>query len=117
MQREMLKMKHPEPLWMFNREQTKIYENKTATDSWYVRCNCRFFELFEKYGGFKNGQLKLKRPKQLQEVLDIVRQLLSTGSFSCDPDLQDKKAKLQQMKLVLEMWVVDWVSADHRWRW
>ncbi|XP_070205437.1 inositol hexakisphosphate and diphosphoinositol-pentakisphosphate kinase 2-like isoform X3 [Littorina saxatilis] len=63
-----------------------------------------FFELFEKYGGFKNGQLKLKRPKQLQEVLDIVRQLLNTGSFSQDPDLQDKKAKLQQMKLVLEMY-------------
>ena len=80
-----------------------VVNMKTTTDSWYVRCNCRFFELFEKYGGFKNGQLKLKRPKQLQEVLDIVRQLLSTGSFSCDPDLQDKKAKLQQMKLVLEM--------------
>lgn len=26
----------------------------------------RFFELFEKYGGFKSGKLKLKKPKQLQ---------------------------------------------------
>jgi inositol hexakisphosphate/diphosphoinositol-pentakisphosphate kinase len=65
--------------------------------------SCRFFELFDKYGGFKTGHLKLKRPKQLQEVLDIVRQLLTANNFSADPDLQDKKAKLQQMKLVLEM--------------
>lgn len=26
----------------------------------------RFFELFEKYGGYKSGKLKLKKPKQLQ---------------------------------------------------
>lgn len=30
----------------------------------------RFFELFEKYGGYKSGKLKLKKPKQLQ-VCDI----------------------------------------------
>lgn len=66
--------------------------------------NKLFFELFEKYGGFKSGNLKLKRPKQLQEVLDIVRQLLADGTVTTDPDLQDKKAKLQQMKLVLEMY-------------
>nr|KAG5688613.1 hypothetical protein BaRGS_033429 [Batillaria attramentaria] len=66
--------------------------------------NKMFFELFEKYGGFRTGHLKLKRPKQLQEVLDIVRQLLASSSISSDPDLQDKKAKLQQMKLVLEMY-------------
>lgn len=35
----------------------------------------RFFELFEKYGGYKSGKLKLKKPKQLQ-----VRE--SDGSFS-----------------------------------
>ena len=73
-------------------------ENQT----WLILVH-RFFELFEKYGGFKNGHLKLKQPKQLQEVLDIVRQLLTTPSVCSDPDLQDKKAKLQQMKLVLEM--------------
>ncbi|XP_076452977.1 inositol hexakisphosphate and diphosphoinositol-pentakisphosphate kinase 2-like isoform X5 [Babylonia areolata] len=66
--------------------------------------NKMFFELFEKYGGFKSGHLKLKRPKQLQEVLDIVRQLLNTDSVCTDPDLQDKMTKLQQMKLVLEMY-------------
>lgn len=26
----------------------------------------RFFDLFEKYGGYKSGKLKLKKPKQLQ---------------------------------------------------
>lgn len=26
----------------------------------------RFFDLFEKYGGYKTGKLKLKKPKQLQ---------------------------------------------------
>lgn len=26
----------------------------------------RFFELFEKFGGYKTGKLKLKKPKQLQ---------------------------------------------------
>uniref|UniRef100_A0A8B9HY59 Inositol hexakisphosphate and diphosphoinositol-pentakisphosphate kinase 1 n=1 Tax=Astyanax mexicanus TaxID=7994 RepID=A0A8B9HY59_ASTMX len=39
--------------------------------------NLMFFELFEKYGGYKTGKLKLKKPKQLQEVLDITRQLLA----------------------------------------
>lgn len=33
----------------------------------------KFFEIFEKYNGYKNGHVKLKRPKQLQEILDIAR--------------------------------------------
>lgn len=32
------------------------------SDSIYLR----FFELFEKYGGYKSGKIKLKKPKQLQ---------------------------------------------------
>lgn len=36
----------------------------------------RFLELFERYGGHKTGQLKLKKPQQLQEVLDITRSVL-----------------------------------------
>lgn len=31
----------------------------------------RFFELFEKYGGYKTGKLKLKKPKQLQVTSHI----------------------------------------------
>nr|XP_009941095.1 PREDICTED: inositol hexakisphosphate and diphosphoinositol-pentakisphosphate kinase 1 [Opisthocomus hoazin] len=44
----------------------------------------RFFELFEKYDGYKTGKLKLKKPEQLQEVLDIARQLVvSLGTIAC----------------------------------
>ncbi|XP_041367953.1 inositol hexakisphosphate and diphosphoinositol-pentakisphosphate kinase 2-like isoform X3 [Gigantopelta aegis] len=64
----------------------------------------KFFELFEKYGGFKSAHLKLKKPKQLQEVLDIVRYLLSENKEFVDPEVEEKKAKLQQLKLVLEMY-------------
>ncbi len=37
---------------------------------------CRFFQLFKRYDGYKTGELKLKRPRQLQEVLDLSRHLL-----------------------------------------
>ena len=67
-----------------------------------MKC-CRFFDLFEKYGGFKSGQLKLKRPKQLQEILDIARFLLSEIKSNSDPDIVEKKSKLEQLKAVLEM--------------
>lgn len=63
----------------------------------------RFFELFEKYDGYRKGHLKLKKPKQLQEVLDIARFLLTENEKSSDPEVCEKKAKLQQLKLVLEM--------------
>ncbi|XP_035824670.1 inositol hexakisphosphate and diphosphoinositol-pentakisphosphate kinase 2 [Aplysia californica] len=66
--------------------------------------NKKFFELFEKYGGFKTGHLKLKKPKQLQEVLDIVRHLLAEGQGNADPEVEEKRAKLNQLKLVLEMY-------------
>uniref|UniRef100_K1QI48 Inositol hexakisphosphate and diphosphoinositol-pentakisphosphate kinase n=1 Tax=Magallana gigas TaxID=29159 RepID=K1QI48_MAGGI len=64
----------------------------------------KFFELFEKYEGYRKGHLKLKKPKQLQEVLDIARFLLSENEKSSDPEVCEKKAKLQQLKLVLEMY-------------
>ncbi|XP_078322420.1 inositol hexakisphosphate and diphosphoinositol-pentakisphosphate kinase 2-like isoform X4 [Crassostrea virginica] len=64
----------------------------------------KFFELFEKYDGYRKGHLKLKKPKQLQEVLDIARFLLTENEKSSDPEVCEKKAKLQQLKLVLEMY-------------
>ncbi|KAK3094438.1 hypothetical protein FSP39_001778, partial [Pinctada imbricata] len=64
----------------------------------------KFFELFEKYDGYKSGHLKLKKPKQLQEVLDIARFLLSEQYTTQDAEVAEKKAKLQQLKLVLEMY-------------
>ncbi|XP_078804569.1 inositol hexakisphosphate and diphosphoinositol-pentakisphosphate kinase 2 isoform X30 [Oryzias latipes] len=62
-----------------------------------------FFELFDKYGGYKTGKLKLKKPKQLQEVLDIARQLLVELGQHTDCEIEEKKSKLEQLKTVLEM--------------
>ncbi|XP_055274316.1 inositol hexakisphosphate and diphosphoinositol-pentakisphosphate kinase 1 isoform X5 [Moschus berezovskii] len=64
----------------------------------------RFFSLFEKHGGYKTGKLKLKRPEQLQEVLDITRLLL--GELEKEPggEIEEKTGKLEQLKSVLEMY-------------
>ncbi|XP_026793334.3 inositol hexakisphosphate and diphosphoinositol-pentakisphosphate kinase 2 isoform X2 [Pangasianodon hypophthalmus] len=66
--------------------------------------NPMFFELFEKYGGYKTGKLKLKKPKQLQEVLDITRLLLADLGQHSDCEIEEKKSKLEQLKTVLEMY-------------
>ncbi|XP_063325740.1 inositol hexakisphosphate and diphosphoinositol-pentakisphosphate kinase 2 isoform X1 [Pelmatolapia mariae] len=66
--------------------------------------NPMFFDLFEKYGGYKTGKLKLKKPKQLQEVLDITRQLLAEIGQQNDCEIEEKKSKLEQLKTVLEMY-------------
>uniref|UniRef100_A0A8C3UZZ0 Inositol hexakisphosphate and diphosphoinositol-pentakisphosphate kinase n=1 Tax=Catharus ustulatus TaxID=91951 RepID=A0A8C3UZZ0_CATUS len=64
----------------------------------------RFFDLFEKCDGYKSGKLKLKKPKQLQEVLDIARQLLVELGQNNDSEIEESKAKLEQLKTVLEMY-------------
>ncbi|XP_061396680.1 inositol hexakisphosphate and diphosphoinositol-pentakisphosphate kinase [Musca vetustissima] len=64
----------------------------------------KFFEIFEKYDGFKNGHVKLKRPKQLQEILDIARFLLAEIETKDNPEIEEKKSKLEQLKSVLEMY-------------
>ncbi|XP_037403127.1 inositol hexakisphosphate and diphosphoinositol-pentakisphosphate kinase 2 isoform X10 [Pygocentrus nattereri] len=64
----------------------------------------RFFDLFEKYEGYKSGKIKLKKPKQLQEVLDIARQLLVELGQNNDTEIEESKAKLEQLKTVLEMY-------------
>ncbi|XP_006116190.1 inositol hexakisphosphate and diphosphoinositol-pentakisphosphate kinase 2 isoform X2 [Pelodiscus sinensis] len=64
----------------------------------------RFFDLFEKCDGYKSGKLKLKKPKQLQEVLDIARQLLLELGQNNDSEIEESKAKLEQLKTVLEMY-------------
>uniref|UniRef100_A0A8C4RZS8 Inositol hexakisphosphate and diphosphoinositol-pentakisphosphate kinase n=1 Tax=Erpetoichthys calabaricus TaxID=27687 RepID=A0A8C4RZS8_ERPCA len=64
----------------------------------------RFFDLFEKYEGYKTGKLKLKKPKQLQEVLDTARQLLVELGQNNDSEIEESKAKLEQLKTVLEMY-------------
>uniref|UniRef100_A0A663F1L5 Inositol hexakisphosphate and diphosphoinositol-pentakisphosphate kinase n=1 Tax=Aquila chrysaetos chrysaetos TaxID=223781 RepID=A0A663F1L5_AQUCH len=64
----------------------------------------KFFDLFEKCEGYKSGKLKLKKPKQLQEVLDIARQLLVELGQNNDSEIEESKAKLEQLKTVLEMY-------------
>lgn len=65
---------------------------------------CRFFEIFEKYDGYKHGHVKLKRPKQLQEILDIARYLLSEiQTKSAVTEIEEKQGKIEQLKSVLEM--------------
>ncbi|KAL2088310.1 hypothetical protein ACEWY4_015209 [Coilia grayii] len=66
--------------------------------------NPMFFQLFDKYGGYKTGKLKLKKPKQLQEVLDITRLLLMDLRQHTDCEVEEKKSKLEQLKTVLEMY-------------
>ncbi|XP_061533837.1 inositol hexakisphosphate and diphosphoinositol-pentakisphosphate kinase 2 isoform X5 [Phycodurus eques] len=63
-----------------------------------------FFELFDKCGGYKSGKVKLKKPKQLQEVLDIARLLLLELGQHNDCEIEEKKSKLEQLKTVLEMY-------------
>ncbi|KAL6421327.1 hypothetical protein ACFW04_011894 [Cataglyphis niger] len=65
----------------------------------------KFFEIFAKYDGYKHGHVKLKRPKQLQEILDTARSLLSEIQHrAAGPELEEKQGKLEQLKSVLEMY-------------
>ncbi|KAL5966537.1 Inositol hexakisphosphate and diphosphoinositol-pentakisphosphate kinase [Taenia solium] len=66
----------------------------------------RFFKLFNKYAGGRTLELKLKKPTQLQEVLDIVRNILEdieSGKLR-NSELEEKKAKFEQLRYVLEMY-------------
>ena len=65
-----------------------------------------FFEIFRKYDGFKNKNIKLKKPQQLQEILDVSRRLLEyLKSGSSESELiEEKRSKLEQIKNVLEMY-------------
>ncbi|XP_054411748.1 inositol hexakisphosphate and diphosphoinositol-pentakisphosphate kinase 2 isoform X5 [Pongo abelii] len=64
----------------------------------------KFFDLFEKCDGYKSGKLKLKKPKQLQAMLDIARQLLMELGQNNDSEIEENKPKLEQLKTVLEMY-------------
>ena len=89
----------------------------------------KFFEVFQKYDGKRDkaGHVKLKKPQQLQEILgtlsiffpvvyfniltfysDIARELLdiiSKGTVESEM-IEERKAKLTQIKNVLEMYVI-----------
>lgn len=61
----------------------------------------RFIELFRKYHGFEDQKLKLKRPTQLQEVLNIARDLLT--DIKEGKPVFEKPNKIHQLRTVLEM--------------
>lgn len=61
----------------------------------------KFFDIFERYDGYKKLSIKLKKPKQLQEVLDISRYLLNELQLNpdkCDKEIEEKQGKLEQLK-------------------
>ena len=65
----------------------------------------RFFDIFEKNGGYKSGHTKLKRPRQLQEILDIARSLLNEFETNSDNnEIKEDRGKLDQLKSILEMY-------------
>lgn len=67
----------------------------------------KFWELFRKHNGYQTGELKLKKPQQLQEVLDSARYLLvelNSGTPEKQAEIHENKTKLEQLKTVLEMY-------------
>lgn len=56
-------------------------------------CLFRFFELFEKYDGYKTGKLKLKKPEQLQ-----VRGLLWGHAGNMDPSVKQFFWRVKTLK-------------------
>ena len=64
-----------------------------------------FFRIFEKHHGFQAGKIKLKKPRQLQEVLDVARLLLEElHAGSQTQIIAEKVHKLEQLRTVLEMY-------------
>lgn len=46
----------------------------------------------------------MKKPKQLQEILDITRSLLTEiQTKAAEAEIEEKQGKLEQLKSVLEM--------------
>lgn len=96
-------------LWLYNDATSTndlALSRKNLPELYLLVCSwCRFFELFNKYGGTNDGKLKLKKPNQLQEVLNIVRCLLERAKEQHDPEekIFESQHKLEQLKSVLEM--------------
>ena len=78
----------------------------------------KFFEMFKRLGGYKDGQVKIKKPHEMQEILDISRFLLAElekeekeektdetdGNNKTRQTIQEDRGKLEQFKSVLEMY-------------
>ena len=82
-----------------------IYPHQTVTPQFIPNTILiyRFLEIYEKYGGPDEGTLKLKKPTQLQEILDVTRTLLEGLDDPVLSPITENHNKLNQMKTVLEM--------------
>lgn len=54
---------------LINSSTINLYQQIVVTDQ-------RFFDLFKKYNGFNKNEIKMKRPNQLMEVLELAREIL-----------------------------------------
>ena len=59
----------------------------------------KFFELYHKYGGNKKDNVKLKKPTQLQEILDVACELYEEKS--CETTDSKYGAKEPISKLII----------------
>lgn len=66
--------------------------------------HAKFFELFHKQGGYRDGHVKIKKPALMQEILDISRFLLNEIETNPEGKVAEEPAKLEQLKSVLEMY-------------
>lgn len=87
--KQKMKMEVRNPMCVFSLPLTSFFIATSLLISCESCVSTRFFDLFEKYGGYKTGKLKLKKPKQLQvtlprqEVCVYVYNLLNV--CSCEP--------------------------------
>uniref|UniRef100_A0A158P793 Inositol hexakisphosphate and diphosphoinositol-pentakisphosphate kinase n=1 Tax=Angiostrongylus cantonensis TaxID=6313 RepID=A0A158P793_ANGCA len=67
----------------------------------------RFFALFKKYDGFKKNEIKMKRPNQLMEVLELARQILAEHVVKYEDsgnDCQRLEHDLEQVDEEIKRW-------------
>jgi uncharacterized protein YdcH (DUF465 family) len=53
----------------------------------------RFFKLFKKYDGIQQREIKLKRPAQLMEILELIRAILNEN-LALRADLSEQMSQL-----------------------
>jgi inositol hexakisphosphate/diphosphoinositol-pentakisphosphate kinase len=65
-----------------------------------------FFDLFDEWDGYSRGSVKIKKPKNLQTIMDIACKLLDQVEREGEEEagLDEKIHKLQQLKSVLKMY-------------
>lgn len=68
------------PDFFFDRV-TNIYKQIVVTDQ-------RFFDLFKKYNGNNKNEIKMKRPNQLMEVLELAREILHEQQVRFDSSVK-----------------------------